>query len=254
LRSIITAEQVPVVFDDVCVANLAKTAKLPPDADMDAFGDGIRDAARIFARDARIPTVNELHDEISELHKAADRQRCDHVAGLLERLSPEARKLLQDRGGRPSIQIELPLPHALRDPSLCEEACQKIVRLCQSGRFYIEGRRRPSGMRSRPVRRPRLYAPKRQQNFLKREAERNFVIWLSIAWLDATGKLPSLTARHPDAGRDVGPFARLVRECLRLVGAADADPVALIKELHRLRLGRPKKTKKLRPKLSRTKA
>jgi hypothetical protein len=234
-RSIITADEVPVVFDDACVAELAKMAKLPPDADMDAFAKGLRDAARIFARDARIPTDNELHDEISKLHKAAAQRRCDHVAGLLERLSPEARKLLQDRGRRPSIGVELPSVSALRDPSLSGEACQRIVRLCQFGGCYIEGRRLPSGKRSRPVWSPHLYAPKPQRNPPKREAERILVIWLQIAWCEATGALPPLTARHPDESRDLGPFARLVRDCLRLVGARDANVVELINELHRRR-------------------
>ena len=46
-RSIIDLEDVPAVFDDVCVRKLA--AKLPPDADMTALGEGVREAARIFA-------------------------------------------------------------------------------------------------------------------------------------------------------------------------------------------------------------
>jgi hypothetical protein len=43
-RSIIDLEDVPAVFDDVCVRKLA--AKLPPDADMTALGEGVREAAR----------------------------------------------------------------------------------------------------------------------------------------------------------------------------------------------------------------
>ena len=44
-------------------------------------------------------------------------------------------------------------------------------------------------------------------------------------------RVPSLTVRRADDSRDIGPFARLVRECLRLVGASYADPVALINEV-----------------------
>ena len=43
-----------------------------------------------------------------------------------------------------------------------------------------------------------------------------------------THMTPPRTARRADAGRNLGPFARFVEECLRLVGAGYADPVALI--------------------------
>jgi hypothetical protein len=58
---------------------------------------------------------------------------------------------------------------------------------------------------------------------------------LSLAWVEATGLAPSRTARPRDASRDVGPFARFVRECLSLVGAGNADAVELMNELHRRR-------------------
>ena len=56
-------------------------------------------------------------------------------------------------------------------------------------------------------------------------------MWLRIAWLEATGKEASLTAdpRRP------GPFARMVQECLKLVGAGHADAVALVNKLNQIR-------------------
>jgi len=233
-RSIITAEEVPVIFDDARVRDLAKTAKLPPSANMAAFAAGVRDAAWIFARDARIPTCNDLHAEIAELLKAAGARDYDHAAALLENLSHSARGLLKDRGARPSIAIELPTPDAMRDPGRRERGCDAIARLCQVGGEYVDGRRRPSGKRSRPAWHALLHAPEAQRNFPKRKVERQFVIWLSVAWLDATGQEPSRTARHRDDG-NLGPFASFVRECLRLVGAQDADAVGLINDLHKRR-------------------
>jgi hypothetical protein len=94
-RSIIAFEDVPAVFDDDCIQKLATIAELPPDAEMTAFGAGIREAARIFARDARRPNANELHYEIASLHEAADRQSYERVADLLEKLSPQAREMLE---------------------------------------------------------------------------------------------------------------------------------------------------------------
>ena len=56
-------------------------------------------------------------------------------------------------------------------------------------------------------------------------------MWLRIAWFDATGEEASRTV---DPGRP-GPFARMVRECLILVGAGHADAIGLLNELNQIR-------------------
>jgi hypothetical protein len=233
-RPIISADDVAVVFNDEQVAELAKTAKLPPGTDMAALAEGVQEAARIFAREASLLTGNELHSEIAGLHKAADRYWYDVLAAMMENLSSQARNMLKERGPA-GLEIELPPPDALRDPARRDGACETIARFCRVGGGYIDGRRRPSGKQSRPTWRQLLHAPEPRRNFAKRDAERNFVLWLSIAWLDATGVPPSRTAHHKADGRDVGPFARFLRRCLRLVGAGDADAVELMNELHRRR-------------------
>jgi hypothetical protein len=261
-RSVIALEDAPSVFNDACIRKLAMIAKLPPEADMNAFGAGIKEAARNFAKDARVPTANELQAEIAKLHKAADRQLYGQVADLLESLSPRARVMLSERADRtarddasassyprvtavgrhgevltraprPPLRLQLPIPSDLRDEALRKDACDAVARLCRIGGQFVEGRRRPSGKRSRPVSRPFLYAPAPRRNFPRRDAERNFVMLLSIAWREATGEAPSRTARHADKSRELGPFARFVCECLRLVGARYADAVELMNELHR---------------------
>jgi hypothetical protein len=224
-RSITSADQAPIVFDDVRVRELAKIAQLPQGADMAAFAAGIREAARIYARDARSPNVNALHDEIEQLHKAAECQRYEVVADLLERLSPRARDMLSGHGAQPPSG-------ALRDPALREEACAVVAQLCQYGGRWVKG---PPSKGSRPKWRPHLYAPDKDRNPPKRDAERHFVLMLQLAWLDATGVRPTVTARHRDESRDLGPFARFARECLRLFGATDADVVELMHELDRHR-------------------
>jgi len=268
-RSIITVEAVLTVFDDARVAGLAKIAKLARGADIAAFAAGIRDAARIFALDARIPTGNELHNEIARLCKAADRRQHEQVARLLERLSPQARDVLNKRGTgfgvrlrrrrsqdqdcdqrarRPAwpsrFRIKVPSPDALRDAAQCEKACAAVATLCQFGGRYVGG---PPSKGSRPQWRPALNAPEPRRNSPKRQAERYFVMLLSIAWNEATGATPPRVARHRDGSRDVGPFARFVRECLRLVGAPDADVVELINELHRRRCEMERRTSERAP-------
>jgi hypothetical protein len=79
----IAEEEVPVVFDDASVVRLAGIGKLPTDADIEAFGDAIREAARTLAREALVPTENKLHHEIAALAGAADRRQYERVATLL---------------------------------------------------------------------------------------------------------------------------------------------------------------------------
>jgi hypothetical protein len=230
-RQLIAAEDVPTVFNDACIRRLATIAKSPPNADIAAWAEGIRDAARIFARETREPSDNALHQEIATLYAAADQRRYDRLQVLFANRTPRARRMLDDRAARPSVRIELPAPDALRDPERRDAACEAIARLCRIGGKIIKGRRRPGGKRSRPAFRPLFHAPEPRPHFPKRQAERNFVMLLQIAWLDTTGMKPAPTARHGS----LGPFGRFAQECLRLVGAVDADVVELINELNRQR-------------------
>jgi hypothetical protein len=219
-RKPIAAADVPHIFGDACIDKLAAIGPLPAGADWKLFAEGVREAARIYARDARIPTNNELNAEIAALYGAAKRKRYGQVAVLLEKLSPQARKLLSKRATR--LSLELPAPEGLRDITQ-QKACDIVLKLCQYGGSYDEGRRR----RWHPL----LSAPERSKNFPRRDAERDFVMWLQVAWLEATDKRPSLAANPARPG----PFARIAAECLRLVGASHADPVGLINELNRRR-------------------
>jgi hypothetical protein len=182
-RSIIRAEEVPTVFDDVRIENLAEIANLPPGADMKAWGEGIREAALVFVRDVRTPTNNELSREIAGLHRAAQRRQYDDVADLREKLSARAQEHLEARGERMSRDnvvlsqdqrvtaknrqgqdvtrkpsapehITLPAPSDLRDEALRDKACEKIERLCSFGRVPVKGRRRPGGKQSRTKLKP----------------------------------------------------------------------------------------------------
>lgn len=215
------------VFDDTCIGRLASTLKLPANADLKLFAEGVREAARRYAHDARVPTDNELHTQIYKLYRAAESKQYARAAVLLEALSLKARDLLNKRGSR--LGLEVPTPQSLRDTAQ-QKACGTILKLCQYGGKYVEGRRRPTGKRSRTWR-ALLHAPQRIRNIAKRDAERNFVMWLQVAWLEATGTQPSLAANSERPG----PFARMVRKCLALVGAGHADVVGLINELNKRR-------------------
>lgn len=212
------------VFDDACLGKLASIAKLPADADAKCFREGVREAARIYARDACVATDNELHAEVCILYRAAERKRYEDVAVALKKLSPRARKLLKER------TVQLPAAEHLRSPTLQQKACEAVLRCSHYGGRYVEGRRRSYGKRSRTWR-PLLRAPKHRRNFARRDVERDFVVCLQLAWLEATGKKPSLTA---NAERP-GPFVKMTKECLGLVGAGHADVIGLFNELNRRR-------------------
>jgi hypothetical protein len=86
LRNPIAAANIPQTFDDSCIDELADIGRLPEGADRKRFAEGIREAARIYARDARTPTDNELNAEVAALYGAAKRKRYGQVAVLLEKL------------------------------------------------------------------------------------------------------------------------------------------------------------------------
>jgi len=219
------------VFDDMRVDQLSRIGELPASADRQRFADSIREAARIYARDARKPKNNDVRDEIERLHKAASQGKYERVAVLIETLSPELRRLLETRARTPGFEaagLKIPSSSVLRDPIRREQACDVIRRFCSFGGSYIEGRMRRTGKRSITWK-PLLPVPESVQHPPKRETERQFVTYLQLAWIEATEKLPPATVNPSRSDR---PFANLVRECLRLVGAGHADAVALINDLN----------------------
>lgn len=172
---IIALSDVAIRFDDACIRELALVAKLPPGADLQIFGWWIKEAANMFVHESRIPTSNEVRSEIASLHAALERRAYDEVARLLEDgITPEARAILGEA---------LPAATDLRDEASRDEVAGALASLCRIGGQRVEGRRRSSGKRSSSSLRPNLYAPTASKNFLRREAERNFVERISIAWV-----------------------------------------------------------------------
>ena len=210
---IIDADRVDSVFDDDCIRSLVTAHKLPKGIDLSVLGTGVREAARIFLREVRIPNSNELNDEISNFYSLAEKRQFEPLAAAREELSSEALGLLNKRNG-----CELPSAQDFRHLASRDAACEAVASLCRYGGKMVRGRRRPGGKQSRDTFQPLLYAPERSPRFKKRDAERNFVMRLRIAYLEAASKRPSRTARHPAEARGLGPFANIVSECLRLLG------------------------------------
>jgi hypothetical protein len=183
-KSAVTADQIPHIFDDACIEDLASIGKLPPHANRQRFAVGVREAARIYTTEIREPNDNEVRAEIESLYRAAERQRFEQLATLLEKLSQRARSLLKyDEWTRVHLSadnldsprsrrristrrrsVTLPSPEALRDEHRRDKACARVVKLCQYGGRWIEGRKRPSGKRSWTWR-PYFRAPEPQRHF-----------------------------------------------------------------------------------------
>jgi hypothetical protein len=233
-QTVIAPADVPHVFNETCIGELAAIGRLPNGANSQRFGEGIREAACIYAKDARNPAVGTIRDEIDALHSAAKNRRYEPAAMLLSELSRQARAHLEARlklPGPRAARLRLPSVEDLRNPGQRDEASEMIRRLCSAGGHYIEGRKRSSGKRSKTWQ-PKLFAPEPLENPPKLDAERQFVMHLRLAWLEAVGKPPTATVNPSRPDR---PFANLVKKCLKLVGA-HADAVGLINELHRRKL------------------
>ena len=249
---IIALDRVDFVFDDDCIRSLVTAHKLPKGIDLSVLGTGVREAARIFVREVRIPNSNELNDEISNLYSLAEKRQFEPLAAAREELSSEALGLLNKRNG-----CELPSAQDFRHLASRDAACEAVASICRYGGKMVPGRRRPGGRQSRATFQPLLYAPERSLHaperslrFKKRDAERNFVRWLRVAYTEATGESPPRTARHIDkrpttlgeqakARRQararhttLGRFTGFAKDCLTLVGACDVDVVKLIKALN----------------------
>src|SRR5262245_47906199 len=218
---------------------IVDNAKLPDNTDRHRLAKGIQEAAAIYIREVADPNPKQLHKEIQALYDAIAKQQYDQAALLREQLSVTTQNLLNDRAGR--LGFTFGSPADLRDPARRDEACATILKLCRIGGNRIEGRRRPSGKRSAATFKPLLYAPsgppelaalnhRSPRNFSKRDAERNLVMWLGVAWLEATGFPPSRTADR----RNLGPFARLVREVLQLASGRDHSDGAVAERINEL--------------------
>ena len=103
----------------------------------------------------------------------------------------------------------------------------------------MEGRKRPSGRRSRATFQPLLRVPESSRGRPRDLAARELVQQLALAYLEATGRSPPRRVSL----RSQGPFFRLVRGCFDLIRIPAGGVVGLINEREIQR----KKLKRLHP-------
>ncbi len=220
--------------DDQEIQAAIATARLPRSShvDRDALARGIQHAIEVYWQtDAPDHVVAKA---IRDLHKlarkvaAGDPRYAPQLAEMFERLPAAARCLLSERDSRLASRrggrVRLPSVAQLANPANACAAAADLRDLIQSGATLKEGRQRPGGKRSRPTVRPILRAPKVKRGHPTHWRERALLMWLAIAWLEATGREPPCSAHHDKRG----PFVRLVAAVLESVGARYIDAVELV--------------------------
>ena len=79
----------------------------------------------------------------------------------------------------------------------------------------------------------------------KRQAERDFIMFLQVDYFNATGRLPPVTARkyeQSDQTLKPSPFVQMVQKCFDLLGA---EKVNVIEQINKLQSRRSAQKKKL---------
>jgi hypothetical protein len=123
----------------------------------------------------------------------------------------------------------IPTATEILSPATRQSAVERFRLILSWGGRVVPGRKRPGGRRSRSCIKPLLRLPERIERGRPRgEAERDFVQWLALDYLVATGRSPPRTAHYNIDIR--GPFPRFVHRCFELVGAPTGNVTRLLNQ------------------------
>jgi len=232
-RSLIAISDVEGVFNDEIVKELAQTLKLPADADIARFARSIRISARIFLEEENKLSFPQLRAAMERLYRLNTRaedgndRTAQALARAVEAMPADVRQWL----------LSCPRPHARNIPTATEilspptrqSAVERFRLILSWGGTVVPGRKRPGGRRSRSFIKPRLRLPEPiERGRPPGEAEREFVQWLALDYVEATGRSPPRTAHYDIDIR--GPFVRFVHRCFELVGAPTGNVTRLLNQ------------------------
>lgn len=230
----IAPEDVDQVFDTKAIADLAQIAKLPPHADLEQFGDGIRVSVRNFL-ERRELNNSQLRAEIQTLYRytrRADRvwggghseRAAQQLASAIDAMPDDVRRrLTMHTPPAPAI----PAPEAFLKRETRQQAVQELRLLLMHGGAVVTGRKRPGGKQSLSFR-PYLNVPAVKSSRPRDQAARELIRWLAFFCAE-TGK------RVPNRVSDSSPFARFITQCLDMVGVPSGSTVRLINEYGKIR-------------------
>jgi hypothetical protein len=262
---LLPASQVPIVFSNKRVREITTGLRPPLDDDQTRrFAASQRQTARIYLGAKRTQKV-DVSDEVKALYRAAEQHEFEKAATLMRDLSRQTREFLNKRAAR--IGLKLPRPIFFRDRARRRSACETVRRLSSQGghleagkwvphlylpkhqpiyelevqrtilRWIKAAHKRGVKTNMRELQRkaikgvrgaePELRSPKRQP-------ERDFIMFLQVDFLTATGRNPPETARkyaHRDLTLRPSPFVEMVQKCLELLGAEKVDVIEQINKL-----------------------
>jgi hypothetical protein len=122
----------------------------------------------------------------------------------------------------------IPTATEILSPATRQCAVERFRLILSYGGSFVAGRKRSGGRRSRSFK-PLLRLPEQTKRGRPRgEAEREFVQWLAVAYVEATGRSPPRTANYNIDIR--GPFSDFVHQCFELVGAPTGNVTRLLNQ------------------------
>jgi hypothetical protein len=232
-RSLIAISDVEGVFNDEIVKELARTLKLPDDADIARFAQSIRIPASNFLKEKDKLSFPQLRTAIERLYRLNTRaedgndRTAQALAHAVDAMSADVRKWLLSCQ-RPHDR-NIPTATEILSPPTRQSAVDRFRLILSWGGRVVAGRKRPGGRRSRSFIKPLLRLPERiERGHPRGEAERDFVQWLAVAYAEATGRSPPRTAHYNIDIR--GPFSRFVHRCFELVGAPTGNVTRLLNQ------------------------
>ena len=231
-RSLMAVTDVKQIFNGPVVKELACIAKLPTSADISRFAQSVRIAAGVFLKAKGRLTAPQLRAAITKLYQltvSAERggdKAALAVARALDTLPADVRRWLTSCN-KPHNRT-IPSAAEIRSLATRQTAIERLRLIVSYGSISVVGRKRPGGHRSRSAK-PLLRVPETLKRGRPLEsADREFVQWLAVAYLEAAGHPPPLTAHQSIDIR--GPFPRFAYRCFELVGAPSGYVTRLINQ------------------------
>jgi hypothetical protein len=205
---LIAEKEIDFVFNAGVIAGLAKDIKATPDA-VTRFGDDLRSAARAyFAERARTnwkaigEQIGDLYDGLVDRADRGSEPAAARLAARIGLIDPATRNWLERCARR---ELLFPSSEEILDRRTRKQAIKRLRSILSYGQERVEGRKRPSGRRSRATFGPLLRVPESSRGRPRDLAARELVQQLAIAYLEATGRSPPRRVNL----RSPGPFFRL---------------------------------------------
>lgn len=232
----IAVTEVDQIFNDAAIEELASILRVPADS---RFAESIRNDVRLFIQTKGRLSIPKLRQEIARLYQLNSRaMTSDHgaqpLACAIDAMPADVREWLarcnpEDRNIPTTAEI------TSSEPATRARAVQRLRLILSYGTdVEREGRKRPTGKRSRSFKPPLLRVPasiKSKEGRPRGNAEREFVRNLGLTYLNARRKRPPYKVDFQARA----PFSRFVHRCFELVGVPTGHITRLINEIGQAR-------------------